>query len=661
MRRIAIVYMALALAQGAALSQERPPAPADIDVQRYEISAEIVPETATLKGETKVVFRVPEDVLSIPFDLNNRMSIIQIVDQDGKDYSTSFDGVDSARVSVRGEAPFQAGSEVSLTFRYEGQLEQPEYAFLDAVKTEKAYIDQNGALLLTEGRWFPSHRLSVDAATATVKISVPLGFTVVAPGVLEPTTISGVSEVFTWKSEQPLNRIPVVVARYYRQPIEGGATPMTFFVREEQKQDLKPLTDEVKQIVEFFKGEYGSIPFQQLNLVAVGNVALPSAGSAGLVLLEDSLLNAKMVPTMRLAQRIAVQWWGYSVRPKAIYDAWLQDGFATYAALRYFEAKYPDRYQAEVAKQAINALKYEPRAPIDKGFDLIEGSPEYDSIVRSKGAWVLYMLSQMVGKDKLNPMLADWYKENQEKPATTVDFIRFVKERSGEDYGWFFVQWVEATGVPNLRIDYTILKKKDGTFGVRGQVKQDQELFKMPLDLLIETKGQQEKKSLTLNGKSTSFNISSQTLPIRVKLDPDAKILRDSPQMQIQVQIALGEEYQARGDYVEATRAYEKAHELDPRSSLAAYRLGEVMFLQHSYTNAANSFRDSLNGDLKPDWVETWAHIYMGKIYDILNQRERATAEYQKAINSKNDYNGAQAEAEKYLKEPFAKPQSVIG
>jgi hypothetical protein len=664
MKNLSITVMALvssvSLLAGQDKSQGAPSPP--IDVLHYEISAEITPENGLLKGETKVRFSVPQDVLTLPFELNNRLSIVEIVDTEGTSYTTSSDGVESQRVSVRGENPFRAGTEKTLIFRFEGALERQDYAFLDAPRAEKAVIHQDGALLLTEGHWFPSYRLQLDAATADVKIKVPLGFTVVAPGVLQPTEISGVTEVFTWKSAVPVTRIPVVVSRFFRQELEQAPVPTTLFVAEQQSQEqLKPLLTEIDQILEFLNKEYGRFPFEHLNIATVGNVNLPSAGAAGLVLLEDSFLSAKIIPVVDLARRLAVQWWGYSARPKEVYDAWLQDGFATYAALRYVETKYPDRYQTELAKQAINALKYEQKAAIGKGFELDEGTPEYQSIISSKGAWVLYMLGQLMGKDKLNALLVDWYKQHVDKVETTPEFVKFVQERAGQDYRWFFMQWVESTGIPDLRVEYSILKKKDGSFAVRGQVKQDQELFRMPLDIAIETKGQEEKKSMTLNGKSTSFNFPTQTLPVRMKLDPDGKILRNSEQMQVQVQIALGEEYQQKGEYVEAVRAFEKAREADPRSSLAAYRLGEVMFLQHSFTNAANAFRDTLNGDLKPDWVETWTHIYMGKIYDILNQRERATAEYQKAINSKVDYNGAQAEAQKYLKEPFTKPQSIIG
>ena len=43
----------------------------------------------------------------------------------------------------------------------------------------------------------------------------------------------------------------------------------------------------------------------------------------------------------------------------------------------------------------------------------------------------------------------------------------------------------------------------------------------------------------------------------------------------------------------------------------------------------------------------------MGKILDLRGQRQRAVSAYQKAVDTGNDSYGAQAEAEKYLKEPF--------
>ena len=641
--------------------QAKLPRPFLIDVQHYEIKAELILKTSFLRGEAKVQFKVLEDSMSLPFELNNRLSIIEITDEKNTPHSLEFDNFDSSQMLVRSKTGFKSGEDRRLDFRFEGTLEPEDYAFLDAPRTERAVISSEGAVLLTEGNWFPVHRLPLDAATATVSITVPLGFTVVAPGTLQEVDTLGVTETFIWEGERPVTGVPVVVARYFRQQFKDQMVPVTFFVTENFNRDLRPIAEEIEQMLDFYQEEYGDYPERYLNLVQVGNVELSSLGCAGLILLEAAALEASEVPIVELAKRVAQQWWGYSVRIESANDAWLQEGFATYAALRYIETNYPDRFSVELSKQAVQALKYESKAPITRGLELGIGSAQYNSIVASKGAWVLYMLGQLGGKERLDSLLGKWFRRNTEQTTSTSEFLNWLQEQTGENYRWFFVQWLESVGIPEFRVDYTIYKLKEGGFRIRGEIKQDLELFKMSLDVVVETKGQSEEKILTISGKNTSFTVETETLPVRLQFDPHGKILSHSPGMRVKVFIALGEEYQQEGELLSAIREYEKAKKLDPRSSLAHYRVGEGFFEQRSYSSAANSFRNALNGNLQPDWVETWTHIYLGKIYDILGQRQRALAEYQKVINSKIDYNSAQAEAQKYLKEPYAERQTIVG
>ena len=655
------VIFSLLMLVAPVFAQQGKTGPPILDVQYYEIEAEVLPEKSFLKGEVKIRFVLLEDSLSVPFELDSRMSLLEVFDEKNVQYSLSFDDFENTRMRIRGTELFTRGTEKTLTLRFEGTLETEEYAFLGTPRTERAVIDPQGAVLLSEGKWFPSHALPLDAASVTVKITVPLGFTVVGPGTLESIETVGVSEVFTWKSDQPLTQIPVVVARFFRQRFENSAIPLTFFVTKEFDQDLGPLADEVDQILDFFQSEFGPFPSTAINLVQVSDVQLPSTGCLGLILLESALLESRSLPVMELAKRLARQWWGYSLRFGRSSDAWLQDGFATYAALRYLEVQHSERFSTELAREAIAALKYQSKAPVRKGLELEKGSPQYESIVSSKGDWILYMLSQLIGKDKFHADLGEWYRRKAQQVATTDELADFIQERTGQDYRWFFVQWVDSVGIPEFRIEYTIYKLRDGSFKIRGQIRQDIELFRMPLDMLIETKGQPEEKRLNVSGKTTSFTFETETMPLRVELDPQGKVLHESEQMRVAVHVALGEEYRDAGEFVTAIREYGKAKQLNPRSSIAHFHLGEVFFEQQNLSTAANSFRDTLNGDLKPEWVETWTHIYLGKIYDILGQRQRALAEYQKAINNKIDYNGAQAEAQKYLKKAFTKPQSMIG
>ena len=46
-----------------------------------------------------------------------------------------------------------------------------------------------------------------------------------------------------------------------------------------------------------------------------------------------------------------------------------------------------------------------------------------------------------------------------------------------------------------------------------------------------------------------------------------------------------------------------------------------------------------------PKWTEVWAHIYLGKIFDISDQRDRALNEYRQALRTKDNTQGALEEA----------------
>jgi tetratricopeptide (TPR) repeat protein len=123
--------------------------------------------------------------------------------------------------------------------------------------------------------------------------------------------------------------------------------------------------------------------------------------------------------------------------------------------------------------------------------------------------------------------------------------------------------------------------------------------------------------------------------------------------VRVAVAIRRGEQFAELSEFPEAIREYQKALETNRNSSLAYYRIAELEFLQNNFQQAANDFRAALNGDLEPKWTEVWAHIHLGWIFDITGQRDRAVNEYNLAIRTKDNTQGAQEAAGKYLKTPY--------
>ena len=232
-----------------------------------------------------------------------------------------------------------------------------------------------------------------------------------------------------------------------------------------------------------------------------------------------------------------------------------------------------------------------------------------------------------------------------------------AEQASGQDLKWFFIEWIESSGAPEFKLEYTIFRTTKG-FRVQGKVSQDLDTFRMPVDLKIETEGNPEEKRVEVMGTSSEFSVDTFGKPKTVTIDPNSRLLKYSNQVRVNVAIRKGEQFAEISEFAEAIKEYQKALETQRTSSLAHYRIAEVFFLQNNYQSAANEFREVLNGDADPKWVEVWAHINLGKIFDITGQRERAVNEYEQARRTRDNTQQAQDEVAKLIKTPYERKKS---
>jgi hypothetical protein len=290
--------------------------------------------------------------------------------------------------------------------------------------------------------------------------------------------------------------------------------------------------------------------------------------------------------------------------------------------------------------------------PIIQSSRLEDYSPELWALTGSKGAAVMQMLRFVVGDDKFFQIMKTYLQQYAWKSATTEDFRKIAEKVSGQDLGYFFIQWIESSGAPEFKLEYTIFRTPKG-FRVMGKISQDLDTFRMPVDLKIETEGNPEEKRVEVVGTSSEFSVDTFGKPKNVTVDPNIHVLRYSPNVRVAVAIRRGEQYAELSEFGDALKEYQKALETNRMSSLAHYRIAEVYFLQNNFQPSANEFREALNGDLEPKWTEVWSLINLGKIFDITGQRDRAVNQYNLAIRTKDNTQGAQEEAAKYLKTPY--------
>jgi tetratricopeptide (TPR) repeat protein len=113
-----------------------------------------------------------------------------------------------------------------------------------------------------------------------------------------------------------------------------------------------------------------------------------------------------------------------------------------------------------------------------------------------------------------------------------------------------------------------------------------------------------------------------------------------------------------KGD-LDGAAALAKASLNDPKADHAEahYVLARVNLMQRQPEDAINDFEETLKTSKDPRTL-AWSHIYLGRLYDVLPDRDKAIAEYRAALTVRDGRPDTKAAAEKGLKEPFAAPKT---
>jgi aminopeptidase N len=388
---------------------------------------------------------------------------------------------------------------------------------------------------------------------------------------------------------------------------------------------------------------------------------LPAAWAPEIAAIASRAVTEK-VNYRLLANTISHQWWGTSVSPASRDDWWLSDGFARYSEARYVEQAAGEAGLEETVKDmSVGALAYDT-VPLSSSGKLDPFSPEFQSLVTDKGAMILHMLRWVLGDQKYDQTMRMFASKYAGKPATLDDFRGLAEQNYGDQLTWFFSQWLDSTGAPEFKTKYTIYRLGNNKgFRVVGQISQDLDLFRMPVQLKIDTDGKTEAKRIEVVGTNSAFSVETYGKPRRIVVDPDDRVLKNSAEVRLRASIQRGQGLTQQGDLAGALLEFNKALDVNKNSSLAHYRIAEVFFLQRNYQAAANAYRECLNGDGEPRWTEVWSHIQLGKIFDVTGQRERATNEYRQALQTNDNTQGALDEARKYLQKAFEQKKTSNG
>jgi tetratricopeptide (TPR) repeat protein len=637
---------------------------AHLRVDDYQIEAELTPHLHQISARAKVKFTALQDLNTAVFELHNGLRVTQVLDEKNQPLSAERVTQDST-VRVPLPAGLSKDSSTTLTFEYEGDLETADDSPVPGLML--AHIDDNTSYLLYAGRWFPVSGYGLNRFTATISVTVPAHMVVIGSGKstvsdnppsTRPNTNGLATKTYKFVYSKPSFPGTIVAGIFQEYKSDEAGMDLHVFFKPTHQSLAPAYTTTAVQEFTYYVTLYGTPLSQRLNVVELPGDTVPYAWAPEIAGLAGPSITEKTNYRL-LANAIAHQWWGASVSPETKDDWWLVDGFSRYSEAMYVENAAGSAGLEEAVKDmSVGALAYDT-VPLSSASKLDPFSTEFQSLVTDKGAMILHMLRWVLGEDKYLKTMREFAETYEGKSATMDDFRTIAEKNYGDQLTWFFSQWLDSTGAPEFKVKYTTYRLGNNKgFRVTGEIAQDLDLFRMPVDLRIDTDGKTEDKKIEVVGTNSAFAVETFGRPRRIAVDPDHHVLTNSSDVKLRSSILRGQAMQQQGDLSGALGEFNKALDLNKNSSLAHYRIAEIFFLQRNYQASANSYRSCINGDGEPRWTEVWSHIQLGKIFDITGQRERAINEYRQAIQTNDDTFGALEEARKYLQKAFERPKN---
>ena len=317
--------------------------------------------------------------------------------------------------------------------------------------------------------------------------------------------------------------------------------------------ELQRVATEVASSVEFMVSKFGPPALPHITVSPIPGTF--GQGFPGLIYIS-TLAYLKLPPGARAnpseqlyfddflqAHEVAHQWWGNRVTTTFYRDGWLMEALANVSALLYVEkrkgipsgAVMLDSYRTSLLEKGANGQIADAAGPVSFGPRLTSSiaPAAYITITYGKGLWVMQMLRRRMGDERFLALLADLTKRYDHREITTDEFRQAAAAHlpaHNEDpkLETFFDQWVNGTGIPALKLSYSVKGKAPqlrlvGTI-VQSDVESDFSTL-APVEIEV-ARGQTITQWVRTSNDPVTFTVPLKQAPLKVVLDPHYAVLR---------------------------------------------------------------------------------------------------------------------------------------
>jgi aminopeptidase N len=459
----------------------RPPRP--IDVLHYDLTLRLNEDDAYIRGDVRMrlVPRANLDRITLDFTTTSAAPRQGMVAD-----SVAVNGVpltftqDADSLMIGLPSTLTPADTVEVFVEFEGAPERPQgvgYGWTRRFLRGTDFVpDPEQPVLCTLSEpsgartWWPCHDHPFDNATVTLTTIGPAGWRLAAPGILSGPFDEGaglerhvadmttpipaylvsvvLTEQETWGETITVDELlPDGTIGQTSMPLEYWAPPA---LRPDAEYSWVHTPDMIKSFERIFGPyPYADIKYGMALFVFGGAMEHPTLSSMGDYTVVQEIANNYPGPKNEtiVAHELAHQWFGDAVHVGRWGDIWLNEGFARYCEVLWLEEFYGEQY----GRRWLDRIRADSWAGPLRDPDQLFGSTVYN-----KGAWVMWQLRQVLGRDGLHEAMRNFVMDPDLRfgPVFVENFQAHCEAVYGGDLDWYFSPWLTREGRPSLDIDW---------------------------------------------------------------------------------------------------------------------------------------------------------------------------------------------------------------
>ena len=432
---------------------ERFPAVTEQDARHYDLSLRVDLDAQRLSGQCKYTFTAIEQLTTIRLNATRSDSWkVAFRDNDGLEMKAKWS---DSEVTLTLPKAAEKGTSVQFTAAFAGKPADGFYFKKNRYGELMAFTDHYS---IRARGWLPCEDHPGDRAKFSVTMTYPegneaVGFGLKPEGSKRKESEQGMqTQVLTGMSEIPPYMFALVVGPLARVSEAGDKRLVDHLV---YKQDVAKaniaLVNHAAWIAQMEQA-FGTYPYGKYMTVQCptrwGGFEAP-----GNVQLAESLFDNPERCQSTLAHELVHMWFGDAVGYSEWREVWLSEGFASYfGPWLHAQSGGPTMQQSMLKLRTRWASSFEGRTKSIRDNRFPHPDQALNSNTYPKGAWVLHMLRGEVGDQAFFKALKTYVETCRGNSIVTEDFVVIIERETNTELSWFFSQWLDGIGCPELKI-----------------------------------------------------------------------------------------------------------------------------------------------------------------------------------------------------------------